>query len=353
MKEERQKQEKKWLEVVITTVLAIVGIAILAVVLWKLSGAGDEPAKKEVFQIGEEMVYLDEVNLCILQNVMNLGITETSLNTTAEDGSSADDYYKQEILQMIMDYKVEAKVATQQGITLTNEEEEAVNDDVLTYISQIDGRILKELGITRDRIFEIFKERCLARKLENTVTEEVTVEEENYCTMYMLLFPKVEMEENGDYVRQEDGETPVMLSEEEIAEKKAEAEEAYQKLLDGADVEKIAKKYGVESVSGKESNLSGSFGEPFGEYAKTLKDGEYSPVIETESCYAILKMITANNEQIAKQILQHYREDLEEEAIEKSKTEWYEAAGVSDEAEWMGSTWESVSLYDFVQYVEE
>ena len=54
MKEERQKQEKKWLEVVITTVLAIVGIAILAVVLWKLSGAGDEPAKKEVFQIGEK-----------------------------------------------------------------------------------------------------------------------------------------------------------------------------------------------------------------------------------------------------------------------------------------------------------
>lgn len=349
-----EEEKRKWLKKIsLILVIAVAGVVFAAAILWKLSGAGDAPAQKEVFKLGEEVVYLDEVNLCILQNIVNLGITNEMLNTTAQDGSNADDYYKNEILQLIMDYKVEAKLARKQGVVLSKEEEQSVRQDAVEYMGKIDGRVLKQLGITQDRVIEIYKERYLAHALEKTVTKDVEVEEQNYCTLYLLLFPKVETDADGDYVKEEDGETPVMLSEKEIAQKKADADTAYQELLAGSAIEEVADQYDVAAVSGEESNLTGSFGEPFSEYAKKLKQGEYSPVLDTASCYAIVKMVTENNETLAEQILEHYKSDLKKEAVEEKKAEWYEEVGISQEVDFLDNTWKSISLYDFVQYVEE
>lgn len=347
---EKRKKRKKYL---IMAGLITAGIVILAVLLWKVSEVGNDPAEKVVFKIGDEAVYLDEVNLCILQNVLNSGITADMLDEMEENGNSADDTYKNDILETLIDYKVKAMVAKKRGITLSDEEKKAVRSDTMEYMGKVDGHTLKQLGITQDRIIEIYTDRYLAHALEETVTKDITIEDQNYCTMYILLFPKLEMDENGDYLTEEDGKTPIMLSEEEIRQKKNDADTAYQELLDGADIEETAEKYGVKAVSGEESNLADSFGEPFGEYAKKLKEGEYSPVLETESCYAILKMLRPDNEEFADQILQYYKSDLEEDAINENKAKWYEEAGVSGEAEFIGNTWKSISLYDFVQYVEE
>ncbi|MCM1498912.1 MAG: hypothetical protein NC124_10660 [Clostridium sp.] len=337
------------------TVCAFVLLIILALAgLWKLSGESDKPANKLVFTVGKEEVYLDEVNLCILQNVVNLGITSSTLSdTTAEDGTGAAEYYKQEILELIMDYKVAYMTAQSRGIELTEDEEDEVRRDAVQYMGSINGSVLKELGITQERVAEIYRQRYLARKLEDTVTEGVTIEDQNYCTMYIMLFPKVKMAENGDYERQEDGETPVMLSDEEIKAQKTDADSAYQELLDGADVQKTAEKYGVGEYSGEESNLADSFGEPFSQYANSLKEGECSPVLDIESAYAIIKMITVNNEELANQILEYYKSDLAKDKIAEEKIKWYEETGVEEQPQFNGSTWRNISLYDFTRYMEE
>ncbi len=355
LKKERMALEKrgKRKKLLISVVFAVAGIMIAAAVLWKISGAGTVPSQKSVFRIGGEEVFLDEVNLCILQNVMNIGITDNMLNTTSQDGSSMDDFYKDKILQVITDYKVEAKIAEQQGITLSEKDRDAIRVDAVEYMGTVDGRILKQLGITQERVIEIYTQRYLAHALEESVIKDLKVEEQKYCTMYMLLFPKVETDANGDYVREDDGETPVMLSEEDIKKKKEDCEKAYEELKDGADIEEIAVKYGVSNVSGEESNLAESFEKPFSEYAVKLKEGEYSPILETASCYGILKMITENNEEIAEQIMGYYKSDLEQETIDENKTKWYEEAGAGSGADFVGSTWENISLYDFVKYVEE
>ena len=77
---EKKTEEKKmnW-----SRVATVIGIAIVLVVafiaLWKLSGEDKKPSNQLVFTVGTEEVYLDEVNFCILQNVMNLGITAQSM----------------------------------------------------------------------------------------------------------------------------------------------------------------------------------------------------------------------------------------------------------------------------------
>lgn len=357
-KQERLADEKKrrQKDFLLTVFTVVVGIAIFVLFLWKVSEASNEPSKTKAFQVGEEVVYMDEVHLCILQNVVNLGIGSEELEATASDGSSADEFYKQEIMNMITDYKVEAIVARKQGISLSEEEEREVKNDVAGYMQAFDGHVFRELGITQELITDVCKERYLAYKLKQTITENLEVEEVTYATIYMLLFPKIEMDDSGDYVREENSDNPIMLSDEELEQRKEDAQAAYEELKNGADIEEIAKKYGVQDYSGEQSNTPESFGEGFGEefleYTKSLKEDEISPVIDTASCYAIIKMITPDNAEIAEQIMGYYRSDLEDEAIEENKVKWYEAAGVSAEPEWVGKAWKQVTLYDFVKYVE-
>lgn len=356
MKKETNTTEKtnKKISYVIWFLGAIVLIALLALGLWLLSEKDKQPGETLVMTVGNQKVYLDEVNLYCLENVTQLGITTKQLDTVvADDGTAAPDYYKQEILNLIMDTKVTYMKAVEEGVTLTEKEKTAVKNDAVSYMSSISGSVTKKLGITMDTILKSYEERYIVKKYGEELLSDVEVEEQKYCTVYMLLFPKVKVDENGSYVKASDGESAILLSEEEIKQKKEDADAALAELKEGAKIETVAKKYGVELVSGEESNLVGSFGEPFDQYAATLKKGELSPVLDIESCYAILQMVEENNEALAEQITAHYREEKEEEKMEQAVASWYDGYQIDKEQVLEGRTWDKLSLYDFTQYVEE
>lgn len=351
-KKKRKQKNKLWN--VIWILLAIAAIALLAFGMWKLSGEGKQPADTVVFYVGEELVYLDEVNLYCLENVVQLGLTTNQLDSvTAEDGRSASEYYKDEILTLIMNTKVTYKKAMDEGITLTKKEEEEVNNDAVSYVDSVSGSVLKEFGITMDTVTKNYRERYIVKKYSDTIVENVDVEDQKYCTLYMLMFPKVEVDEDGNYKKDEDGESAILLSEDEISQKKQDAEDALAMLKDGKEPEEVAKEYGIENVSGQESNLTGSFGDPIDEYASSLKKGECSPVLELDSAYVIVQMINENNKELADEILSYYKNDKGQEVLAESVQSWYEEYGIGEEPEWNGSLWDEISLYDFARYVEE
>ncbi len=342
--------KNKLAENIITALVLVVVLVVAVFGLWKLSGEDKKPSKVLVFTIGNEEVYQDEVNLCIIQNTIDLGVSAGHLDTaTAEDGTLAADYYKQQILDVIMDYKVEYMVAKEQGLTLTEQEEKEVLLDVVEYMSKVDARVLNRWGVTQELIEEVYKQRYLARKLEIEMLEEVDVDEVKYCTIYLMLFPKVEMNEDGSYVTEADGETPVMLAEDVIAQRKKDAEAALEELKAGGEPAEIAKKYGVEAYSGVENNTPDSFGEPFSDYAKKLKDGECTAVLDIESCYAVMQMVDSNNEKLADEIKEYYQADMKAEALEEKRIEWYKQVNVGQEPVFEGKIWEKISLYDYVQ----
>lgn len=329
-------------------------IVLLAMGLWFLSKKDKNPDETPVMKIGSQVVYLDEINLYCLENVSLLGITTDQLDTAvADDGTAAPEYYKQEIFDMIVNTKVTYMKAVDEGITLTEKEKADVKEDAVDYMSGVSGSITKKFGITMDTVLKSYEERYIVKKYCQEITAGVEVEEQKYCTIYMLLFPKVEVDKDGNYVKASDGESAILLPEEDIKQKKADADAALLELIKGADIENVAKKYGVELVSGEESNLVGSFGEPFDQYAETLKKGELSPVFEIESCYAIIQMVEENNKALADQITAHYREDREQEEIEKIVDSLYEEYHIDKEQVLEGRTWDKLSLYDFAQYVEE
>lgn len=335
----------------------IIACAVILIVvvagLWYLSGEGRKPGDLVAFTVGESEVYMDEVNLYCLENMVNLGISSKDLDeTTASDGTSANDYYKNEIMELIIDNKISYQKACKEGVTLTKDEEAKIESDVSDYMGRIKGTILSEYGITRDTIYNSYRERYMANKQIQAVKDEVTVEDQRYCTLYMLMFPKVYTDESGQ-VQKDDSGAATLLPEDEIQQRKKDADEAYSQLLEGADIEEVAKKYGVEAFSGEESNLEDSFGDKFNSYAKTLKAGEYSPVIDADSSFVIIKMVEENNQALADQILSYYKADVEKEAVEKAVEEWYTQFNVSRGHVMPTSSFKRLSLYDFTKYAEE
>lgn len=330
-------------------------VALAAFGLWKLSGAEDDPASTEVFRSGDVVVYLDEMNLCMLQNALSLGITKEHLDgTTAEDGSPADSYYCKQIMEMIVDYKVASIIAEQEGITLSEEEEDAVRADALTYLTKMNGHALKELGIHQDLLIDVYRQRYLAKKLEDQVADEIEVEEQKYSTIYVMMFPTVQMNEDGSVAMAEDGETPIVLTDESKRQRKEDADAAYLELKDGADYVAVAEKYKVSTYSGEQSNLVHNFEEPFLQYVQTLKEGECSPVIEAESFYGIVVMVSENNEDLAEQITDYYRSDMAEEYLEARRVQWYDMLGLDKENIQDGycDIFKELTLYKFVKAQE-
>lgn len=330
-------------------------VALAAFGLWKLSGAEDDPASTEVFRSGDVVVYLDEMNLCMLQNTLSLGITKEHLDgTTAEDGTPVDSYYCKQIMEMIVDYKVASIIAEQEGITLSKEEEDAVRSDALTYLTKMNGHALKELGIHQDLLIDVYRQRYLAKKLEDQVADEIEVEEQKYSTIYVMMFPTVQMNEDGSVAMAEDGETPIVLTDESKQQRKDDADAAYLELKDGADYVAVAEKYKVATYSGEQSNLVHNFEEPFLQYVQTLKEGECSPVIEAESFYGIVVMVSENNEELAEQITDYYRSDMAEEYLEARRVQWYDTLGLDKENIQDGycDIFEELTLYKFVKAQE-
>ncbi|MDO5155000.1 MAG: hypothetical protein Q4D51_03450 [Eubacteriales bacterium] len=308
---------------------------------------------KKAFQVGDEIVYMDEVNFCILQNMLQLQIDSKALSVETEDGTYAEEYFKDEIQKSITIYKVESMLAKKEGITLSEENEQSVNGDVAMLMGKIQGKAFHELGISTECIKSVLTQQYLARKYEQMCVKDIEIEKEHYCTMYLLLFPKIKADENGEFIMEEDGETPVLLDQNEITMCKAQADAARIALEAGEDAEELAKQYGVEAFSGEQSCLAGSFDEAFVTYAKQLKKGECSPVVETASCFGIAKMISEQDEEIEKQIYDTHRQELEKEKIAEKRKEWYEQLGVQEGLLQEWNAWKETSLYDFVKYVED
>ena len=64
-------------------------------------------------------------------------------------------------------------------------------------------------------------------------------------------------------------------------------------------------------------------------------------------------MVEENNQELADQIISHYRADKEKELLQEKRAEWRRELGISDEPVFSGKVWEQISLYDYVSGMEE
>ena len=123
----------------------------------------------EVLKVGDQKVYLDELNLYGLQYAYTFGLTEENLLSLYSETQTNDAYNKEQLLTQIRQAKIEYQTAKEKGIELTDEESEAIETGVTNFMNSMDAGMLEYFGITEDTVRKSFTEQMYNTALEGSV----------------------------------------------------------------------------------------------------------------------------------------------------------------------------------------
>ncbi len=232
----------------------------------------------------------------ILSNVqMEPGTEEAKKyinETTMEDGRLAIEVCREEAAKQTVRLKAELEKAKADGITLTDEEKNALIQEETAYINSIGetqyDKVLKMLGVTREEYRQISEYFTISQKLVDkyaTVSDEELNNElakEEYIAAKHILFQ--------------------VNSEEEKAEKEKLAKDTLAKIKAGEDFDSFL---GLSDDPGQAQSPNGyvftrgQMVQPFEEAAYALEVDQVSDLVETDYGYHIIKRVV--NEELTSQ----------------------------------------------------
>ena len=217
-----------------------------------------------------------------------------------EDPQYAD--LEKNIMDSIIVLKVLQKYGAENGFSVTASEiDEEYSKIIANYPSQEDfEKDLDAKKINKSFLREQISDQLLRDKIFNTVTEDITVSEEEIRNYYdendETLFQVPEQKKVSHILIKfdvPDGET---ITDEIKNEARIQIEDIEQQLIDGADFAELAKQYSQDTLSAENGGDIGfiSKGQTVPEFedaAFSLSAGETSPIIETYYGYHIIKVL--------------------------------------------------------------
>jgi hypothetical protein len=240
---------------------------------------------------------------------------------TDKDGSAItyEDDVKEDIKKELIVEKSLVQAAREKKITLTDAESESCRQEAEDAIRGFDNEEVIAYGITVDKVSDYYEDLALMSKLcekkLKQVSSDYKIKDYVTTTVYGVLFPTYEIDEDGNQIE---------MTSKNKKDVKKQAEEAWQKVLDGESLKKIVKEYGL-SYAGEKSYRSGEEEEDsLWNSIKNLKDGEYSGVLETEQGYSIIQMVSCTDQEKTKEAFESALEEAKREAFLEYYTDKYE-----------------------------
>lgn len=287
------------------------------------------PSDLCVLSVGEEEIYMNEVNFYALSFAKAMGITaDTDLSASFSTDSTYDEAYKAQLLLQIRQSKILYLKAVENGITLSDEQIAEAEANAEAFLSNYDAATLEKYGFDKESMVEIYKQRAMILALEQQIASEVvldTDEETEYGTIENMVFLKVEIDENGSALLDENGDY-VFLSESEQAEQKANAEAALERVKNGESIDDLIEEYDIATVSGEVHATTASLESTYG-----LKDGEISDIIENDYSYTIVKVVQNYDEEYSKTVEAYYLNDQQKESVSSQEQKWFDEFEINDE----------------------
>lgn len=317
-------------------------ILCLAMVLVTMTGCGDsknESSKTDKSESGEKQlvfsydgndVYLDEAWM-YCQSVASYYQNYYSSIFTSDDVWNMDypldnentvtfsEAVKRQAMDQLRLTKVIVSHADEYKVELTKEEESTLKDNAKTYLAQISDDIKKEMGITEDTLYTVYKESTITNKIMDAMGEkegiEISDEDARVSTAYSICFKKTKTDESGNAVD---------MTEEEKAAQQALAQQALEKAQGGEEMATIASDLGVVDSSGeKQFTKDSNLGDDLYQALLALNDGDvYSQVVDQEDGYYVLKMISLTDEEATATNKQTLESNAKQELLDKQCDTW-------------------------------
>lgn len=248
--------------------------------------------KNEVFRIEESsctkseiMVYLTNIQNHY-ETVFGSQIWETNIG-----GVSLEENVKDTALARMAQIKAMTLLAQKHNVTLTEEEQDKVEEAAAEYFKSLNEKEIELMGITENTIVSLYSEFAVSNKLYHylikDINPEISDDEARTITVEHIHIKTYNLDENGAKVEYSDYAKKQAY---EIALEVAKSAKA------GEDFHTLADRYSEDDT------LTYSFGKGemeagFEEAAFNLGTNEISDVVETQYGYHVIKCISTFNKE--------------------------------------------------------
>jgi len=227
--------------------------------------------------------------------------------TTGQEGKTFNDVVKEAAIDSLTRLYLSSVIGKEAGMSLSEEEKTAVEQQVATYMGREENTFLKEEGITEETVRNIFEynvigEKLMNRELEGFVIDESAVEMELEKDQVYQKIQKYGYEKLLEQYKVQHilfsflNEDKTEKSEEEKAEVKVQAEKVLEQIKSGeGDFEELVLAYSEDP--GKDENKGiytfyrDEMVKEFETAAISLEVGEVSDLVESEFGYHIIKKL--------------------------------------------------------------
>lgn len=248
-------------------------------------------------------------------------------DTDSDDGMTYGEQAVEQTLEDIELMYIMKSKAADYGVEITEEDQTAIADAAAAFMAANSEETIADLAVTEDQV--------------KTYLELLTYR----SRMYDPIIADVDTEVSDEEAQQSSFEyvsiSVADLEEEEIEEKKADAEKILEALEEDpeGDFSQIAKEVGdsYTSLTGTfDANLAedeeetSSYPEEVMEVVRTLKDGEIAEdVIETENAYYVVRMKNVNDEDATETKKESIISTRESDLYTETTEQWMEDAEIT------------------------
>lgn len=232
--------------------------------------------KDEVFRIETASCYKKEV-MVYLTNLQNRyeQIYGTRIWELEQDGVTIEESIKESVLAELVQIKTMNLMAEKYGLSLDEEEQDAVNEAAKAYFDSLTRAEKSALDVTIDTIRQLYGEYALANKVYEYMIKDVN--------------PEISDDEARTVVVQQ-----ILIKSGQGSYSYEQAKEALRRIENGEDFDVVAAFYN-EAQESTVSVRKGERDEVFEEAVFGLAGGEISDIIETGEGYYILKCVSTLN----------------------------------------------------------
>lgn len=312
--------------------------------------------KVEVFTIGDESVYLNEVWIYAktiqqeYEKNYGTGIWTVELQNEDGEAQTVETITKEDIIEEILQVKVLVYKADSFGVALTQEETDQIQQQAEEFINGLTDADKAETGINLELAVQVYEENAIAAKVYDRIMQggnvEVSDEQCRQTKVYDLYFPTYLEQSEGDFVA---------LSEDEKTTQYNTATEAFERINnpdDALNIETAAYEYGCTNSDFHTMSYSEyveQYGQELTDQIYALKDGEYLGVVESQYGYHVFQMISLTDAEAT----QDKKEELESELQRKYFAEVYKEYLRELDSSWKFSKNVNEDAWNLIRFAPE
>lgn len=298
-------------------IISVVTIGVMTAAT--LAGCGNKGTAGASAASGDAAVTMDQGSITmgearlyayVMRNQYEAYYGSSIWDMEVEEGVTLGDSMKGVITDQLVQMIILNSQAEDYGVSLNDEDNQAVEEYVENFKTNIGEDVMEKEGFTEDNIRSVVQKSTLAGKVSQAMfdAEEVELTDEEKADATCIKVQHILISTTDTTKKDDEGNNVDMTDEEKevyLAEQKEKAEEALARAKNGEDFQALADEYSSENAGFEFSfdkngydpvNMS-SMVEPFYTAAWQLGEGEISALVESQYGYHIIKCVSLNDEE--------------------------------------------------------